>query len=164
MVCLASSGWLLCRLCGRMRGKMQISKQFLIEAVGLILTVSLILTGVRLYQRASRVVTMMEQRQDRQFQQMEEYEIIKYEGCSIDGTTAVAYIKHLVGTYGLPVTVTTVDGTFQIAERLQYVNLRNMESDQYINPLGRFNCEVLRDENSAIIGASLVYCKEGEKQ
>lgn len=142
---------------------MQISKQFLIEAVGLILTVSLILTGVRLYQRANRAVVMMEQRQDRQFQQMEEYEIVKYEGYSIDGTTAIAYIKYLVGTYGLPVTVTTAGGTFQVAERLQYANLRNMESEQYINPLGKFDCEVLRDENSAIVGAALVYCKEGEK-
>lgn len=142
---------------------MQISKQFLLEAVGLILTVSLILTGVRLYQRANSAVTMMERRQDEQFRQMEEYEIVKYEGCSIDGTTAVAYIKHLVGTYGIPVTVTTAGGTFQIAEHLQYGNLRNMESEQYINPLGKFACEVLRDENSAIIGASLVYCKEGER-
>ena len=105
---------------------MQISKQFLIEAVGLILTVSLILTGVRLYQRANRAVVMMEQRQDRQFQQMEEYEIVKYEGCSIAGTTAIAYIKHLVGTYGLQVTVTPAGGKCQVEERLQYVNLRNM--------------------------------------
>lgn len=143
---------------------MHISKQFLIEAVGLILTVSLIMTGVRLYQRANHAVMAMEQQQNRRFQQMEEYEIVKYEGCSIDGTTAVAYIKHLVGTYGLPVTVTTADGTFQIEERLQYANLRNMESGQYINPLGRFQCEVLRDENSAIIGALLMYCREGEKE
>lgn len=143
---------------------MHISKQFLIEAVGLILTVSLILTGVRLYQRANSVVTIIEQRQDRQLQQMEEYEIVKYEGCAIDGITAVAYIKHLVGTYGLPVTITTAGGTFQVAGRLQYANLRDMQSEQYINPLGRFQCEVLRDENSAIVGASLMYCKEGEKQ
>lgn len=143
---------------------MHISKQFLIEAVGLILTVSLILTGVKLYQRANRMVTIMGQRQNKQIQQMEEYEIVKYEGSVIDGTTAVAYIKYLVGTYGLPVTITTAGGTFQVAGHLQYANLRNMESEQYINPLGRFQCEVFRDENSAIIGASLMYCKEGEKQ
>ena len=139
---------------------MQISRQFLIDAVGLLLTVSLILMGMKLYQKAERAAGILEERQNRQLQELEEYEIVKYEGYSIGGTTALAYIKNLVGNYGLPVTVTTASGTFQVTERSQYGNMRDMESEQYINPLEKFSCELLRDENDAIMGALLLYDKE----
>ena len=142
---------------------MQVSKQFLLDAVGLILTISLILTGVRLYRKAEQAVGILEKRQSRQLQNLEEYEVVKYEGYYIDGTTVLGYIRNLVGNYDLPVTVTTGKGTFRITERSQCANLRNKDSEQYINPLGTYLCEVLRDENSAIVGASLVYFERGEK-
>lgn len=139
---------------------MQVSKQFLLEAVGLTLTVAVIFTGVRIYNRASQIIQIIEQRQEQQLQYLEEYEIIRYDGNCIIGSTAISYIKEMVGRYGLPITVTTGAGKFEITDSSQYAALRNLESEYYINPLGQFRCRVERDENEGIQGILLDYVEE----
>ena len=129
---------------------MHISKEFLLEAVGLSLVVALILISMQIFQRAVKVTTLLEQNQEQQLRKLEEYEIVKYDGLQIDGMTAISYIKKMTGTYGIPVQVATEKGIFKVREQSQYSSLRDIDSEQYINPLMKYRCEVVRDENEVI--------------
>lgn len=139
---------------------MQVSKQFLLEAASLTLVVALILISVQIFQRATHTVQVIEEKQEKQLQYLEEYEIIQYDGYCIPGSTAVCYIKNMVANYEIPVTVTIADMSFVISNRSQYSDLRNLESDYYINPLGQFRCEITRDDNQSINGVSISYVKK----
>lgn len=141
---------------------MQISKQFLLDAVGLVLTVSLIMTGVHLFRRTERTIQKMQYRQTRQLETLEEYDAVKYDGYQVDGATAFHYVKNMVGDYGIPITITTVAGSVRITERSQYASMRDTESKAYLNPFEQFLCEVQRDENDAIVGANLTSVGKGE--
>ena len=54
---------------------MQVSKEFLLEAVGLSLLVGLLLLGVKLFDRAYSLMTWFETEQEKQLEKMQEYEI-----------------------------------------------------------------------------------------
>ncbi len=129
---------------------MNISKEFLMEAVGLSLLVALILISMQLFQRTMKITALLEGGQEQKISELEEYEIIQYEGMQLDGMTAVSYIKKMVGTYELPVLVVTTKNEFKITERSQYGELRDAGSEYYINPLAKYRCEVVRDENEVI--------------
>ena len=75
--------------------------------------------------------------------------------------TAIGYIKRMIGTYDLPVHVVTVSGEFTISEQAQCVNLRDIKSEQYINPMAKYKCEVVRNENEVITEIRIKAEKEG---
>ena len=129
---------------------MHISKEFLLEAVGLSLAVALILISMQVFERGVKITTLLEKGQEQQIVQLEEYEIVKYDGLLVDGMTAISYIKKMTGTYGLTVHVITAKGEFEVSEPSQYINLRDAGSEQYINPLAKYICKVIRDENEVI--------------
>ena len=141
---------------------MRVSKEFLLEAVGLSLLVALILISMQLFQRATKLTTLLEEGQTQRITELEEYEIVKYDGLLVDGITAVGYIKKMVGTYGLKVTVATTNGNFLIEEANEYLELRNVTSDKYVNPLAKYRCEVVRDENEVITEIRICVEKEGD--
>ncbi len=129
---------------------MHISKEFLMEAVGLSLLVALILISVHMFQRANKITALLEKGQEQRITELEEYEIVRYDGFQIDGMTAIGYIKTLVGTYQIPVAVTTEKSSFVIRESKEYSSLRDLNSDTYISPLSLYWCNVVRDENKSI--------------
>lgn len=129
---------------------MHVSKEFLMEAVELSLMVALILISMQLFQRAVKITDLLEANQERKITELEEYEIVKYDGLRIDGMTAIGYIKRMTGTYELPVKVVTEKGEFVITDQSEYAELRNIASAKYISPLTKYRCEIIRDENEAI--------------
>ena len=129
---------------------MQVSKEFLIEAVSLSLLVALILISVQMFERANKITALLEEEQEKQILELEEYEIVRYDGLQMDGITTIGYIKTVVGTYQLPVTVTTETNTFVVKGREEYSSLRDPDSEKYIYPLSLYFCEVVRDENESI--------------
>ncbi len=139
---------------------MNVSKEFLMEAVGLSLLVALILISMQMFQRAMKMTALLEERQEQQIAEMEEYEIVKYDELLIDGMTVINYIKRMTGVYGIPVKVFTEKGTFIVEENFEYAELRNIESDKYISPLNKYRCSVKRDENGVV--AEIEIKKEGE--
>lgn len=130
---------------------MSISKEFLLEAVGLSLLVALLLISVQLFQKAIKLSSLAEEKQQQQITELEEYEIWKYDGLVIDGMTAINYIKRMLGSYGMPVHISNEKGESSISELSEYGQLRNTDSDKYINPLAVFRCRVERDDNDEII-------------
>ena len=141
---------------------MHVSKEFLLEAVGLSLLVALILISMQMFQRATKITSLLEDGQEKQIMELEEYEIVKYDGLLIDGMTAISYIKKMVGTYELPVRVTTTQKEFLVEEKEDCDALRDIESVKYINPLAKYHCEVSRDENEVITEVRLKVEKKGE--
>lgn len=129
---------------------MHVSKEFLLEAVGLSLVVALILISIQMFQRATKITALLEEGQERQITELEEYEIIKYDGLLVDGMTAINYVKKMTGIYELPVKVRTATGEFVVTQKEEYKELRNLTSEKYINPLAKYRCEVSRDENEVI--------------
>lgn len=132
------------------------------EAVGLSLLVALILISMQMFQRAVKITTLLEKGQEQQILELEEYEIIKYDGLLIDGMTAISYIKKMTGTYELPVCIITSNGEFVISDTAEYVDLRDISSEKYINPLAKYRCEVVRDENEVITELRIGIEKEGD--
>ena len=135
----------------RREKRMRVSKEFLMEAVSLSLLVALILISVQMFQRANKITLLLEEGQEQKIQELEEYEIVRYDGMEIDGVTAIGYIKTLVGTYQIPTNVTTQKNTFIVNDKGEYSSLRDPNSDKYIFPLSLYLCEVIRDENGSIV-------------
>lgn len=143
---------------------MHVSKEFLLEAVGLALLVALILCSVHLFQRASRLTGLLEEEQEQQMTRLEEYDLVKYDGLWVDGMTAVSYIKMVTGSYHIPVEVTTEQGRFVITKQEEYTGLRDVSSEYYINPLMKYQCGTVRDENGAVAEIVIAVQKEGEEE
>ena len=135
---------------------MRVSKEFLMEAVSLSLLVALILISVQMFQRANKITLLLEEGQEQKIQELEEYEIVRYDGMEIDGITVIGYIKTLVGTYQIPANVTTQNNAFIVKDKEEYSSLRDPNSDKYIFPLSLYLCEVIRDENGSIIEVKIV--------
>lgn len=140
---------------------MSISKEFLLEAVGLSILVALLFISVQLFQRAARLTALLEEGQEQQITELEEYEIIRYDGLKFDGLTAVNYIKRMTGSYHLTVELENTKGSFTIKKE-DYNELRNSNSEKYVSPLATYACEVLRDENQAISKIRITVERSGE--
>jgi len=141
---------------------MSISKEFLMEAVGLSLLVALLLISVQMFQRAVKLSSLFEEKQQQQMAELEEYEITKYDGLVIDGMTVINYVKRMLGNYGIPVCVANAVGDYKISDSSDYGKLRDINSDKYINPLSEYRCMVVRDENEEIIEITINLEMEGD--
>lgn len=129
---------------------MQISREFMLEAVGLSLLVILLLLGTQMFQRATGLMEMLDKEQSRQIESLKEYEITQFDGREIDGVTAVGYIKNMVNHYGLSVYVQTKDREFTIESKEKCAQLKDKESEYYISSFGIYECCVVRDENGGV--------------
>lgn len=143
---------------------MHVSKEFLMEAVGLSLLVALILCSVHLFQRATRLTGLLEEEQEQQMTRLEEYDLVKYDGLLVDGMTAVSYTKMVTGVYHIPVNIKTEQGQFVVNKQEEYVNLRDISSEQYVNPLAKYLCKTVRNENGAIVEITIAVKMEGEEE
>lgn len=129
---------------------MQISKEFLAEAVGLSLLVALLLLGVGWFRRGTGLLHTMEQRQEQRLLQLREDEIMQYDGLCVNGITAISYIKKMISEYGIPAFVKMQEGEFWVNDKKEYTNLRNTESEYYMSGLGDFFCEVVLTANEDV--------------
>lgn len=141
---------------------MNISKEFLLEAVGLSLLVALLLIGMQMFKKTIKITTLMERKQEETISNLEEYELVKYDDMLIDGITALGYIKNVVGEYHITVIVEEKQRKFSITERDEFGLLRDVDSEKYINPYGFYQCKVIRNENDVITEINLVREQEGE--
>ena len=108
---------------------MNISKEFLMEAVGLSLLVALILIGMQMFHKTIKITTLLQNNQEESITQLEEYDLVKYEDLLLDGMTVLGYIKKVVGEYQLPVIVEEKQKKFSVTERAEFGLLRDVESE-----------------------------------
>ena len=129
---------------------MQVSKEFLLEAVGLSLLVGLMLLGVQMFDRAKTLMEVLNRGQEQKIEELQEYEITQYENRTIDGITAANYIKTMVHHYDLKVLVETDGRGFVIESRESCKKLTASDSEYYLNPFAVYSCTILKDENGTI--------------
>lgn len=141
---------------------MNISKEFLMEAVSLSLLVALILIGMQMFKKTIKITNLLEQQQEQTITELEEYELVKYEGLVIDGMTVLGYIKNVIVEYHVPVIIEEKQRTFLVSEREEFGQLRNVDSEKYISPYSFYQCNIIRDENEVITEINLVREQEGE--
>ena len=141
---------------------MHISKEFLIEAVGLSLLVALLLISVRIFERTVHITDLVKEEQEQRILEIEEYEIMQYDGMFLDGMTVIGYIKNMVDNYSLPVHVTTEQNSYIVEDSEWYTLFRNPDSVYYIHPFMLYFCDVCRDENGSITEIQITV-KEGNR-
>ena len=141
---------------------MHVSKEFLLEAVGLSMVVALIMISMQIFQKAEKITSMLEVGQESYIEELETYEIVKYDGLAMDGITTVNYIKRMVISYELPVTVVLKECEYIVSTATDCNDLRDVNSEYYINPMEKYQCEISRDENDVIKEIKLVIVKEGD--
>ena len=141
---------------------MHISKEFLLEAFGLSLLVALIWISSNLFHKATELTERLEIKQEKTMTDFMEYEITRYDGRNVDGMTVIGYIKTAIGEYRLPVNVRTEKGNFVISEKEKCSELREFESEYYINPMALYRCKVKRDENGSFSEIEICVVKEGD--
>jgi len=141
---------------------MHVSKEFLMEAFGLSLLVMLILISSGMFRKAMELTSCLEMKQEETLTELEEYDIIRYDGMKVDGMTAIGYIKTAVGEYHLPVRVTTENGSFSVLEKQQFAALREPGAEYYVDPLTMYQCRVERDENGSFAEIEICVVMEGD--
>lgn len=134
-------------------------KKWIYSAVSLAVLIALIYLGIGLFDRAKFTLSLIaEGQQDAQRTAME-YDIVKYDGHKIVGSTAITYIKTVVSKYEVPVQVTTTKGTFTCDSSAFFAKLRDIDADQFINPMVEYEVRVIRDENDMISAVHIIYVK-----
>jgi len=139
---------------------MNISREFLLEAVGLSLMVALLLVGVKMFQRTSDFIAAIDREQEQSIAEMKEYELVRYDEMIIDGITAIGYIKMVVGEYQIPVYVETSENSFLITDKKEYAGIRNLTSPYYMDTLALYQCTVIRSENESVERVEIKVQKE----
>lgn len=129
---------------------MNVSKEFLMEAVGLSLLVALLMLGVKMFQSASGLMNYMAERQEETLTRMQEYEIVQYDGQTVDGITAISYIKAMVDQYALPVRIETSGNTYEVKTGKEAAMLREDTSEFGMSVFREYECHVVRGENKNV--------------
>lgn len=135
------------------------AKKMLLGAFGLMLTVALIFAGYAVFSRSMNVADGISDGQVKTSQLIDEYPITRFDGSEISGSQTIYYIKDVVGTYKIPITVKTVKtpGGFTVADSSNYDHFRDINSSYYINPLSKYSVVVNRDANDVIDSVTITY-------
>jgi hypothetical protein len=90
--------------------------------------------------------------------ELSESELTMYEGLEVTGSDVVNLIKKQLGSYRVTETAplyvyvktSTSETTYQNGSFIS--NIQDFASTQYVKPVGKFNCSIVRDLNDVIIG------------
>ncbi len=127
---------------------MSVVKEFLIFTVGLIITVSLAVISFNVYSEAAALGKGIAEREQSALNELEEYEMTRFDGSVIDGSRAISYIKKMYETRDVQIQVANGKKTFLI-DRDSIEGLRKINSSFYMNPMEKYKVSVMFDENDA---------------
>ena len=127
---------------------MSVVKEFLIFTVGLIITVSLAVISFNVYSEAAALGKGIAEREQSALNELEEYEMTRFDGSVIDGSRAISYIKKMYETRDVQIQVANGKKTFLI-DRDSIEGLRKINSSFYMNPMEKYKVSVMLDENDA---------------
>lgn len=129
---------------------MHVVTKFILGAAALIITILLLYTSLPVFSKSKTLSDQMIEEQDRTLSAVREYDVMKYDGYTINGSMAINYIKNVVNTHDIIIEVHGVSSDFVIAETSDFTLMRDIDSEKYINPLKEFLCFVRRDANDVI--------------
>lgn len=134
---------------------MENAQKFLLGAVGLIITVLLIYAGLNIFNRSKQVADHVAEEQANNLENTKEYNLVKYDGYTINGSTAINYIKGCVTDYSVEAHIIKGSGatatTGIIKFSSDFTAMRDVtDATKYINPLKEYKCTVCRNANDAV--------------
>lgn len=142
---------------------MDVTKEFILMAAGLIMTVSLIFAGFSVYRKASETGMILAERQEKKISAIADFELNKYEGLSINGSKILRYVKQMSSTYDADIMITVANPeeyTYKISELDSLGSLRKVDSKEYINPLRYYTVTVNKDDNAAVCSIEIKQLQE----
>ncbi|MCQ2538266.1 MAG: hypothetical protein MJ124_07695 [Lachnospiraceae bacterium] len=144
---------------------MSVTKEFIMLAAGLIVTVSLIFIGMNIYRTAATTAVKLAEREEKVLNEVAEYELNKYEDLSVNGNKVIRYLKQVGTEYDVEIVITVANPeeyTYRLSEISSWGELRKTDSSKYINPLKLFRITVNKDENAALCGIEIKQIIEEE--
>ncbi|MBR6359411.1 MAG: hypothetical protein IKS11_07155 [Lachnospiraceae bacterium] len=135
---------------------MNVVKEFILLAAGLILTVALAITGFQIFRNADRMGHALSESGQKRLEEFSEYELNKYEGLEVSGSRIITYVKQLNSEYDAEILLTVSNPasgegfTYELSEAPGWQALRDTSSVYYINPLKKYTVTVVKDENAAL--------------
>lgn len=135
--------------------------KFLLAAVGLIVTVTLCYYGISMLGRGKDMADIVSEAQDNSLKTSKEYGLLKYDGYTINGSTAINYIKTAVTDYEVVAYIKKGTGSSATTGIIQYVSdftfMRDVTSPTtYVNPLKEYKCTVYSDANGVFTHIDIV--------
>lgn len=118
-------------------------KQILLGATGLCLTAAVIVIFFTCFNRLQETSNRIEQQAIQQEANVENYAILRYDNCTIYGSQLVMYLKNNWGSF-TSVNLHRDGQTFEIPNT---ENLRNLDSDYYIDNNAMYRIAVEEDTN-----------------
>lgn len=140
---------------------MENAQKFLLGAVGLIITVLLIYAGLNIFNRSKQVADHIAEEQANNLENTKEYNLVKYDGYKINGSTAINYIKTCVTDYSVEAHIIKGSGATATTGYIKYSSdftaMRDVTATmQYINPLKEYKCVIHRDGNDAVAYVEII--------
>lgn len=140
---------------------MENAQKFLLGAVGLIVTVLLIYAGLNIYNRSKQVSDHVSEEQAKNLQDTKEYNLLKYDGCIINGSTAINYVKTCISDYSVEAHIIKGSGDTATTGYIKYSSdftaMRDVTAHlQYINPLKEYKCVIRRNGNDAVVYVEII--------
>ena len=126
---------------------MDVVRQFLMMAAGLIITVSLIIIGYNIFDGAVNIGNKIVSSEQETLQRLEEDEIYMYEGLDITGTKVINYVEKMYLDHGIDVSITNAFGTFSVSELENISALRDTAGIYYLSPVKKYRISVTCDNN-----------------
>ena len=128
--------------------------KFLLLAGSLIITIILCYCGFSLMNKGTELADFVGESQDKSLAEAKEYGLTKYDGYTINGSTAINYIKTAVTDYEVEAHIIKNNGgavtTGYIRYTSDFMAMRDVTQPiTYINPLKEYTCTVYRDVNGA---------------
>lgn len=132
---------------------MSVTKEFILLAAGLIITVSLIFIGFGVYRKAASVGIMLADKQEKKMNDIAEYELMKYENTDVNGSKVIKYIQQVSTEYDVGINITVANPdlyTYRLSEISSFSELRDISSPYFINPLKLYKITVKKDVNAVL--------------
>ena len=90
--------------------------------------------------------------------ELSESDLTMYDGLEVTGSDIVNLIKKQLGSYGIAETTplyvyvktSNAENTYQNGASI--VSIQDFSSTQYVKPVAKFSCNIVRDLNDVIIG------------
>ncbi len=128
---------------------MSVIKEFILFAVGMIITVSLAVISINVYSKAEEVGRGIAEREQYALNELKEYDVMRYDGTEVDGGKAISYIRRMYSTRDIPIEVKYGGKSF-VVDGDSISGIRDTASVYYLNPLKKYYISVSTDENDAV--------------
>ena len=128
---------------------MSVIKEMILFGAGLVITVSLAFIGFNIYGKAAEIGKEITEREESTLNELREYDIMRFDGCVIDGSRAISYIRRIYAKEDIPIEVVK-DGRSFTVDGDSVSEIRNTASGYYLNPLKEYYVKVSIDENDAV--------------